>query len=183
MKTLMMCVAILCVILSDHVEAWPTSYYSDDIIVDRSELIVLACVKEGSISKISLPAKYEHRAILIVSRVIKGNLEKKEIPIMIHYGLLPVAVSSERYMATEQSVPEVEGEAVKIHEDNPSEGFFRSSGDVHQDQIWFLRHHRLPSPRDHHDDGETTDLFGIWDPEDLQAPANERKLSPYLHFK
>ena len=158
-------------------------YYSDDVVVDRSELMVLAHVKEGSITKITLPAKYEHRAVLILSRVIKGTLAAKEVPIIIHYGLLPVAVSSERYMAMEQSVPEVVGEAVKIHEDNPSEGFFRSSGDVHQDQIWLLRHHRFPSPKDHYDGGETTDLLGIWDPEDLQASANEQKLSSYLHPK
>ena len=88
--------ATILVILSPQcVKAWPTRLFSDAEIVEQAELIVLARVKIGSMKKIFHDHKpgmsYEHSAILIVSHVIKGEFHETELPIMIHYGLLPIA--------------------------------------------------------------------------------------------
>ena len=186
MKTSVILVGILAVLLSSRAEAWPTRLYSDAEVVEQAELIVIARIKEGSIKKIfhGGGSSYEHRAILIVSRVIKGEFHEKELPIMIHYGLLPVSARYQNDLAhgdaTVRSPPEEPGESVRIYEDNPSEGFFRPSGDVHQEQIWLLRHRSSPRAKDY-SDVSTTDLLGIWEPEDLQPPAKEQQLAKYLH--
>ena len=174
-------VAILAILLSYRVDAWPTRLFSDAEVIERSELIVLARIRVGSIKKMTNVGSYEHSAILIVSHVLKGKFQERELPIIIHYGLLPVAARYEKNMAdgdaTVRSPPEEPGETVRIYEDNPSLGFFRPSGDVHTEQIWLLRHHSFPQAKDYF---ATTNRLGVWAPEDIQPPTKEKQWAKYL---
>jgi hypothetical protein len=68
----------------------------DATVVERSELIVVAHLKKGSILKVShekspvAGASWEHHAVLVITTVLKGKCDKQEIPLIIHYGLLPL---------------------------------------------------------------------------------------------
>ena len=167
---------------------WPTKLYTDREVVEQAELIIVAHIKDGSITRVihqGSGGRYEHRAILIVSRVIKGKFNKKELPFIMHYGLLPVPAENEGKLANgdyvvNNSVPPLgREEAIRIYEDNPSEGFFRPSGDVRKDQIWLLRFHWIAGVPDQ-TDLATTDLPGVWEPEDIQPPGKEQQLRGYL---
>lgn len=70
--------------------------YEDAEIVGRSELIVVGHLLPDSIQYIPHTEKdghvhsWEHHATLIIAEVLKGKMNKKEIPIIIHFGLTPV---------------------------------------------------------------------------------------------
>ena len=187
MKTPLFLTAIFLVAVSARAVAWPVVPHREAEVVGRAELTVAARVKEGSIKKILLGggSSYEHRAILIVSRVIKSEFHEKEPPITISYGLLPVSARQEKHMepdedATVRSRPEEPGESTRIYGDNPSQGFFRPSSDVHQEQIWLL--HRLGPPHAKDNlEASPRGRIGISDPEDLQPLKKEEQLSHYLH--
>lgn len=76
--------------------AWPRASYEDAVVIERSELIVVGHLKEGSIQYIphdkapTAGASWEHHATLVISEVMKGTSHDKEISIVIHYGLTPV---------------------------------------------------------------------------------------------
>ena len=172
-------IAILFVLLAAvfprSANAWPTKLYSDAEVVARAELIVVARVKEGSIKKVIHKDKgsYEHHAILVVTRVIKGVSHDAELPITIHYGLLPVSARYVKDMNTKATAPEEPGEATLIFEDNPSEGYFRPTGDVHKDQIWLLHHNGYG-----YDNPPKT--LGVLNPEDIQPTEKEGRLKRLL---
>ena len=163
-------IAILFVLLAAvfprSANAWPTKLYSDAEVVARAELIVIARVKEESIKKVIHKDKgsYEHHAILVVTRVIKGVSHDAELPITIHYGLLPVSARYVKDMNTKATAPEEPGEATLIFEDNPSEGYFRPTDDVHKEQIWLL--HRKSQ----------TNALGVLNPEDIQPITKTDRL-------
>jgi hypothetical protein len=165
---------------SDHAAAWSTPLYSDAEVAQRAELIVIGQVKAGSLVRLLHRGSYEHRAILLISRVIKGEYEKRELPIVIHYGLLPVPARYEgnlndgSFVGLDHIPPYSPDESIRIYEDNPSEGFFRPSGDVRKDQIWCLRLHREAGVRDYPDIA-TTDALGVWDPEDIESLNKEQQ--------
>jgi hypothetical protein len=177
-------------LLLDHAAAWPTMKYTDAQIVERAELIVVAHIKDGSLARVIHIAdgarSYEHRATLVITGVIKGGIQTREMPIIIHYGLLPVPARFDnmldRFVEMSRIPPYDAQEAIKIYEDNPSEGFFRPSDDVRKDQIWLLRVHRTAGMRDDADVA-TTDLPGVWDPEDIQKSGKEQDLRKYLNAK
>jgi hypothetical protein len=184
-KTSTMLLAILAMVIATRLEAWPTRLYTDAEVVKRSDLIVLAHVEVGSIKKVLHEggASYEHRAVLVVSRVIKGEFHNRKLPFKIPYGLIPVSAQYEKNIdqgdATRRSPPEEPGETVRIYEDNPSEGFFRPSGDVHQEQIWLLRHN-LPPNANAYSGGAADDILYISAPEDIQPLSKEQQLRKYL---
>src|ERR1051325_9501795 len=81
---------ILCVGVA---QAFERPSYEDATVVERSELVVVAHLKEGSIEYIpdnSEGSGYVHHARLVIAQVLKGECMEKEIPIIIHYGLKPV---------------------------------------------------------------------------------------------
>lgn len=187
MKTWLAITVALATLVLYPANAWEFSVYTDAEVGQKAEWIVLAHVKEGSIEKILHGSKnnYEHRAALVVSRVIKGEVREKELRITIHYGLFPVSARYEKDLANDSvtvlSKPSEEpGETVKIYENNAKWGFTRPSGDVHQEQIWMLRHVNSPAQVRGHADFDTIDLPGIWEPEDIQPPTKEQQLSKYL---
>ena len=82
--------------VSPPARGWMRPVYEDAVVVQRSELIVVGRLQKNSIECVSHPRKpgeggsYEHRARLTVTEVLKGKCDRKEIPIIIHYGLTPV---------------------------------------------------------------------------------------------
>lgn len=75
--------------------AWLRMRVEDAVLVKRSELIVIGHLKANSIKY--APHKreknegmsWEHHAVLAVTEVLKGKLDGRKIPIVIHYGLDP----------------------------------------------------------------------------------------------
>src|SRR5437868_5550017 len=76
--------------------AWLRPHYEDATVAERSELIVVARLKVGSIQYVPHEKKpsegmsWEHHPTLVITQVLKGECKEKEIPVVIHYGLDPV---------------------------------------------------------------------------------------------
>lgn len=72
---------------------WPVE---DVNVVSRSELIVVAHLRDGTLKfvphtkKSDEGASWEHHASLVIAQVLKGQCDTNEIPVIIHYGLEPV---------------------------------------------------------------------------------------------
>ena len=196
MKASVILLAIFTLLLSRIAYGWSVRLHSDAEIVESAELIVIARVKPGSIKKIWHDEKpglsYEHSAILFVSHVVKGECHETELPIIIHYGLLPISsgwFSKYHVPGSEMrnSSPEGPGESTIIFEANPDPGGLnRQSEEVHHKQIWLLRHYSSPKAKaEHYSEHhlESTDILGIWTPEDLQPQKKLNVLEKYLSPK
>lgn len=172
-RTRIMSISLVLILLcSNVVQARLRFRYEDATVVDRSELIVVGHLKEGSIHHVPHKKKphegasWEHRAVLGITKVLKGKCSKAKIPIIIHYGLDPrvggvsVAHGSRPPHA---HFPKEDG-AIYILDTGAS----ISSGhplvsDAGKDNLWFLRKRtgvfgEKPGAGD----------YGIVDPEDLQ---------------
>jgi hypothetical protein len=152
--------------------AWERPTYEDATVVERSELIVVAHLKEGSIRKIShekppnSAASWEHHATLVITTVLKGKCDKQEIPLIIHYGLLPLVRGESKNSAKN---------VVQILDDGGSEMGDIPVKDAGEDNLWFLRkrsgiYGREPGTGD----------YGIVDPEDLQPLESKPYFLCYL---
>ena len=163
--------------------AWPRMHYEDAVVVERSEVIVVARLKRDSIKYVPHKRKphegrsWEHHAILIVSEVLKGTLDEREIPIIIHYGLTPVVggyVKREGFMmdhrGTRKDYPK---DVIEIFNTASCAGLCLSDAD--KDNLWFLRRRsglygRKPG----------TGNYGIVDPQDVQPLALKDYFLAYL---
>jgi hypothetical protein len=142
--------------------AWLRPTFEDATVVARSELIVVARLKPGSIQKlihVRNSASWEYHATLVISSVLNGKCDKKEIPVVIHYGLTPV-----------ERVAEKGG--IEILDTGSSD---RGAGslvkDAGQDNLWFLR-----KRSGYFGDEPGTGNYGVVDPEDIQP----LELKPYF---
>jgi hypothetical protein len=146
--------------------AWLRPSFEDDEIVARSEAIVVGGIKDGSIRRVDHDRppgdgrSWEHHATLVVKRVIKGKVEQKEIPLIVHYGLdlVPTDAGAIRLVDTGNSAmgPDL-------------------LADARQDHLWLLRRRSGLYGRE-----PGTGDFGIVDPEDVQPVALEDYLKCYL---
>src|SRR5262245_9042942 len=80
--------------LAPPAQAWMRGRFEDGEVVSRSPLIVVGYLRRGTLERVEHPdigngLSWEHHATLIVSEVLKGRAEAREIPIVIHYGLSP----------------------------------------------------------------------------------------------
>src|SRR3954463_7942432 len=88
-------------LLSSPALAWERAPYEDAEVVERSPIILVGRVKEGSLQyvphqkKPTDGASWEHTATLAVDEVLKGKVVLKEFPIVIHYGLDPVVTGDD----------------------------------------------------------------------------------------
>jgi len=91
-KTLSLGLGIV-LLLPGFAHARPRTRHEDAIVVERSELIVIGHLKEGSIKYVPHQRKrgfsYEHHATLVVTEVTKGTCDEKQIAVILHYGLDP----------------------------------------------------------------------------------------------
>jgi len=173
MTALGLSLMVLLILNSAH--AWLRFPYEDAIVVDRSELIVVAHLKEGAIQYVphKTPGTMEHHATLVITEVLKGECEEKEIPIIVHFGLTPVVGG---YMKRGKSVidhragrDDYPKDIIEIFDTGGRRGGKSFVKDARQDNLWFLRKRSGPYGRK-----PGTGKYGIVDPEDLQ-PLNLKK--------
>jgi hypothetical protein len=175
---------ILLILGSNLARGWPRFPYSDTDVVQRSDLIIIAHVKEGSIVYVPHTMHdggmiWEHHATLLVTEVIKGAWHDKELPIIIYYGLGPVVWNGENdpsspHPFSESGVEKYLGPTSIIYIEDSGGRSGRVSGDIRKDQIWFLRPRTDKSPRFEGD--QPADALGIEDPQDIQP----LELKPYF---
>jgi hypothetical protein len=75
-----------------------------------------------------------------------------------------------------------DSEPIKIYENNPSEGFFRPSGDIRKDQIWFLERSTAEEVRMNPEISKAG-VLGVREPEEIQPPEKEIVLRKPLLLK
>jgi len=150
------------------------AHYEDAIVVDRSELIVVAHLIEGTIQYVphqkapNQGVSWEFHAVLAITEVLKGTCAENEIPIIIHYGLMPLVGGHFEqdnfkmdYRAGREDYPK---DIIEIFDTgNSSFGFSPLVDDAREDNLWFLRKHGATYGSK---PGQT--MHGIVDPEDLQ---------------
>jgi hypothetical protein len=177
---------VLAVILPTPALAWLRAYYEDAIVVERSEAIVVARLKRDSIKYVPHQRKphegrsWEHHAILIVSEVLKGKLEEREIPIVIHYGLTPVVgghVKRDGFMMNYRRFrKDYPKDVIEIFDTGSSAmSFSPCLTDAGKDNLWFLRKRSGFFGRE-----PGTGNFGIVDPQDVQPLSLKDYFLSYL---
>jgi hypothetical protein len=162
--------------LAPPAEAWMRARFEDAEVVARSPLIVVGHLRRGTLERVEHPDKgyghsREHHATLIVSEFLKGRVEKREIPIVIHYGLDPV-LGREASPWHEAASP---NEIPLFDSGNSAVSFEPVIDDVGQDLLWFLR--RLSGT---YGEDEGSGPYGIRDPEDVRPLAWKRYVLAYL---
>ncbi len=169
----MLCAGLLLTAGSAH--GWPRAHYSMAEVIDRSKVIVVARIKLGSIKYVPHDRRWdegnsgEHHAILIVSEVLKGKLDEKVTPIIIHYGLKPV-VGGYRAMRGGKDYPK---DVIGIVDTGGGVGGIVK--DAGKNSVWFLRRR---SGRYGRKPG--TGNFGIVDPQDLGTLELREAVKAYL---
>ena len=154
----------------------------DATLVERSEIIVVA--HQMRIREIGdLNSQRHYYASVKVDRVLKGAFKGEDLPLVIHYGLLPVRIrqSGQTALSIEHRSPAVLGVSMDRLEIFDTLSSARGGPPVVPDalgkNIWFLR--RL----DVHDRAGnllSRGEFGIADPHDVQMVALEPYLGAYL---
>ncbi|MHC4202998.1 MAG: HEAT repeat domain-containing protein, partial [Planctomycetota bacterium] len=124
----------------------------------------------------------EHHAILIVSEVLKGELDGKDIPIIIHYGLTPVVGGYYKQGGTmlnlrawRQGEEYPKGRIEIADTGSSAMGGMVDVRNAGEDNIWFLRRRsgrygRKPGTGD----------LGIVDPVDLRPLSLRESVKAYL---
>jgi len=164
-RTLIPSITLLLILCPQVALAWLRPRYEDATVVERSELIVVAHLKEGSIQKVfhgNNGASWEYHATLVITKVLKGKCEKQEIPLVIHYGLSVFDQSEEK------DSPQ---NGFRIIDTGGSERGHIPVKDAGADNLWFLRKRSGIFGRE-----PGTGNYGIVDPEDLQP----LELKPYF---
>lgn len=172
----------LLLLLASSAHAWIRPLYEDAVLVERSELIVVARVKEGTIRHVGRKNKpgrrgsYEHHVTLVVSRVIKGEFVGVELPIVIHYGLTPVVGGYAKGDNFEINLRGVDKnyppEIIELFDTGGIRGSL-ALGDLREDKLWFLRKRtgtfgEMPSDEKVSTEDPGAGKYGIVDPLDVQ---------------
>lgn len=167
--------------------AWLRPYFEDEVIVQRSELIAVAHLKENSIQYIPHKSEplggnwWEYNATLVIAEIIKGKSETNEIPITIHYGLDPIVggyVSNNVFMMNVRgNKKDYPTNLIQIFDTGNSAMSLKPIvEDASKDNIWFLR--RLGG--DLGREPASTNNLGILDPEDVQPLKLRGYFETYL---
>jgi hypothetical protein len=154
--------------------AWLRPSCEDATVVERSELIVVGHLKADSIKYVLHERKadegrsWEHHATLVISDVLKGSLDSRRIPIIVHYGLSPRVggISVSHSFDPDQGLSSKDDPKAAIYildTGNSAMSFSALVSDAGKDNLWFLRkrsgvYGRKPG----------SGKYGIVDPEDLQ---------------
>jgi hypothetical protein len=162
---------LLLTVISGRALAWERPTYEDATVAERTELLVVARLKPDSIKKVPHDRKpgegasWEHHATLVITEVLKGKCDKREIPVILHYGLTPV-VPDDKNNRTRP--------AVVIHDTGGNKGR-PLVNDASDDSLWFLRRRGGIYGRE-----PGTGNYGVVDPEDVQPLALKRYFLCYL---
>lgn len=161
--------------------AWLRFGYEDAVVVERSELIVVAYMKKEPITRVQHAKKgneggsWEYHAVLVITEFIKGKLDEKEIPVTIHYGLKPIVGGYRDNLFgppldKPDDIIEIIDFGNSIH--MPHCPVVK---DASKENIWFLR--KLSGT---YGEKPGTGNFGIVDPEDVQAVALKDYVRCYM---
>ncbi|MHC5056400.1 MAG: hypothetical protein ACYTKD_17015 [Planctomycetota bacterium] len=178
--------AILLAFVTTPARAWLRMHCEDAVVVERSEVIAVARLKRDSIRYVPHQRKphegrsWEHHAVLIISEVLKGTLDEREIPIIIHYGLTPVVggyVEREGFMINYRSLREdYPKDVIEIFDTGSSAvSFSPCLTDAGKDNLWFLRRRSGTYGRK-----PVTGNFGIASPQDVQQLSMKDYFLSYL---
>ncbi len=161
------CVLLLTALLLGYAYpswAWLRPRYEDITVVERSELIVVARLKPGSVERVEHPREpgdgrsWEFHATLVISEVIKGESSDKEVPVILHYGLTP------REIQAAENNAQAKQPTIGIYDTGSSAmSFTPLITDASAANVWFLRKRSGRFGREP-GDGD----FGVVDPEDIQ---------------
>ncbi len=106
----------------------------DATVLEQSELVVVARLKEGSIH---IPDNedgcWPFHATLVIANVLKGKCDQKEIPIAFAFGLTPVVGGSRI-----DRNPSQKGVVEIFDTGNSTVGWPSLVKDARQDNLWFL---------------------------------------------
>lgn len=153
---------------------WMRAPNEDADVVARSELIVVGHLKPGSIYRVSHEHWWEHHAVLVITQSLKGS-STTEVPIIIHYGLDPMARGTNPLFVDIDTLGSHAVEPVLILDTgNSSQSFAPLVPDATKDNVWLLRKLGGEYGR------EPGTVYGIADPEDLQPLADRDYLALYL---
>jgi hypothetical protein len=155
--------------------------YEDAEVVGRSELIVVASVKDGSAVVVPHPRagpddgrSWETHAVLVVQAVVKGEWKERELPIVIRYGLdLRADDQWPERGNGETPLPLARRQLALYDTGNSGTRIGPLLADVRKPHLWFLRHggeRAVATDRD----------FGVTDPEDVQPAALRTYFESYL---
>lgn len=182
---ILLLLVVLFVLPGPSAHAWLRTPYEDAVIVERSELIVVArlnpqtirCVQEKGPTR---GAPREFHATLLVSQVIKGKLEEKETPIIIHYGLTPVVggyiKTGNMMINLRRGRKDYPAHIVEILDTGSSAGSDEPLvKDAAKDNLWFLR-----KSRSRISGQPKADFYSIRDPEEVQPVALKAYFEAYL---
>ena len=152
--------------------------YEDVEVVSRSELVVVAHLKPGSIQLVDHGNWWENHATLVITDTLKGTAGAAEIPILIHYGLDPLF---EGKVATAHQTINLAGRYPTGSVQIIDSGNSACCGppllaDATRDNVWMLR--RLGG--DLGREPATSGPLGILDPEDVRVLADKDYLALYL---
>lgn len=157
--------SLICVLLlyPSIAVAWPRFGFEDETVVERSELIIVGHIKADTLTFSEYATGVTH-AKLVVTEVLKGQYDDKELPIVIHYGLTPIVGG---YLKQKGRMIDVRGFNNDYPKDNieiydTASGPARLMEDARQDAIWFLRK-RIGTLGREPENGD----YGIADPQDL----------------
>ena len=173
-------------LLASPAFAWLRTGFEDAVVVERSELIVVARLKPGTIQYV--PHKksshgggsWEYHATLVIKDVLKGKCREKELPIIIHYGLTPrvgghvnkggVAIDSRGQKANSpKGIIEI------IDTGASGLRMLPLVKDARQDNLWFLRKRSGTFGRK-----PGKGKYGIVDPKDLQPLKGKDYILAYM---
>jgi hypothetical protein len=168
---------LLFLIPAGTAHAWLRVHYEDAIVVERSELIVVAHLKAGSIQYVPHERKategmsWEHHATLVITQVLTGVCKEKEIPVIIHYGLMPLVGGhvqrSDGFMIDLRGgKANYPNDIIEIIDSGGNKIGRLAIKDARDDNLWFLRKRAGIYGRE-----PGTGSYGIVDPEDLQPLA------------
>lgn len=176
----------LLLLVSTHCAlAWTRGSVTDKEAVSRAQVIVIGHLKKESLQLRATPivsmSDSSAEAVLVVSEVLKGPFEVKELPIKIVYGLTAVVGDDDKKEGPGALQSPAAGE-IKIYDSgNSAISFEPVTGDLNQDQIWLLRiefgdddDRRLSKP---------SKTLRVWDPEDIQPMSKKDALIALVEDK
>ncbi len=176
---------LFCLLWPDAALAWLRPHFEDATVVERSELIVVAHIKEGSIEHIpretpvTATTIWGYRAVLVITEVLKGNCDKKKIPIILHHGLTPAvggyAKEDGHVLTLGAFMEDYPADAVGIFDTGGAWGGSPLVKDAREDNLWFLRRRSGLYGRE-----PGTGDYGIVDPQDLQPLELKEYFLMYL---
>ncbi len=155
--------------------AWSEMVYTDAQIVDRSELIVVGHLKRDSLKH---QPRSDSHAVLVITRVVKGATQAREIPISISLLPAPDTYKNADDFANNDLSPRTYDwtKPIVLFDNNPDGGSeYPLIDDIRKDQIWLIRKGR-GSDRN----VSNADSLGVFEPQDVQPLSKVQQLKKYV---